>query len=232
MKRIIKYFLGRINLLKEPRKSYSQCGEDLILDFLFKSKGIDFPTYIDIGAHHSTYLSNTYFFYNAGSTGICIEPDITLFEKIKNSRTRDICLNIGIGETDGAISSFYIMDIATLNTFSAEEAERMEREFGHSIKQIVEIPIRNINVIMEEYQMKPDFISIDVEGLDLLILKTIALDKVRPKAFVIETVQYSLNNTGTKISKIQEYMLAKGYLIYADTWVNTIFVDKDFLGTK
>lgn len=55
--------------------SYSQCGEDLIVSFIFNRLGILNPNYIDIGAHHPYKLSNTAFFYESGSRGINIEPD-------------------------------------------------------------------------------------------------------------------------------------------------------------
>ncbi|MFM6249337.1 MAG: hypothetical protein ACKPEQ_09345, partial [Dolichospermum sp.] len=55
--------------------SYSQCGEDLIINFIFNNLGIINPSYLDIGAHHPTYLSNTYSFYRKGCQGVCVEPD-------------------------------------------------------------------------------------------------------------------------------------------------------------
>jgi hypothetical protein len=42
--------------------SFSQIGEDLIVDFIFQVRGIQKPTYIDIGAFHPEFLSNTAFF--------------------------------------------------------------------------------------------------------------------------------------------------------------------------
>ena len=43
------------------RKSYAQCGEDIILDVIFNQtlKGV----YVDVGANHQIKSSNTYFFY-------------------------------------------------------------------------------------------------------------------------------------------------------------------------
>jgi len=43
-------------------KSYCQSGEDLILSLAFYSLGISRPTYLDIGAHHPEYLSNSALF--------------------------------------------------------------------------------------------------------------------------------------------------------------------------
>jgi hypothetical protein len=43
--------------------SYSQSGEDLIVRVYFDILGITNPTYIDIGAHHPYFISNTALFY-------------------------------------------------------------------------------------------------------------------------------------------------------------------------
>ena len=77
-------------------RSYSQCGEDLIIAFLFRSLGIERPGYIDIGAHHPTYLSNTRLLYARGSRGINIEANPALIRRFRTQRPGDVNLNIGI----------------------------------------------------------------------------------------------------------------------------------------
>ena len=72
-------------LKKDAKVSYSQSGEDLIVDFIFQALKIDNPTYLDIGAHHPSFINNTFFFYEKGCVGVCVEPDPTLFEKIKEN---------------------------------------------------------------------------------------------------------------------------------------------------
>jgi len=78
------------------QKSYSQCGEDLIVNYIFNTMKIAHPTYLDIGAHHPCFLSNTYLFFRQGSRGVSIEPVPFLFSKIKRARGRDVNLNIGL----------------------------------------------------------------------------------------------------------------------------------------
>ena len=77
------------------KKSYSQCGEDIIVDYIFNLRGITYPTYIDIGANDPYYLSNTALFYDKGCRGINIEPNPAMVESFGKSRPADINLNIG-----------------------------------------------------------------------------------------------------------------------------------------
>src|SRR6266498_5394456 len=95
--------------------SFSQCGEDLIINFIFENYfKINKPSYLDIGAHHPTYLSNTYLFYLKGCRGVCIEPDPALCDKFHKKRSRDICINAGVGVSSETSAEFYIMTTKTL----------------------------------------------------------------------------------------------------------------------
>ncbi len=209
--------------------SYSQCGEDLIVKFIFRELGKNIISYLDIGAHHPTYINNTALFYKTGSTGVSIEPDPFLFKRIHDERSNDINLNIGIGGGQASTEAdFYILSEKTLNTFSKEEAERCVSYGNKKIEKIVKLPLLPINEIMKKYfNPAPDFISLDVEGYDIVILKSFDFEKFRPKVWCIETLTYTEDKTEQKIQETVDFMISQGYFIYADTYINTIFVDKE-----
>jgi FkbM family methyltransferase len=213
--------------------SYSQSGEDIIVEFIFKNL-LNKPkfTYCDIGAHHSTYISNTALFYKKGMTGICIEPDPTLFEEIQKNRANDICLNCGIGfSSDKDLEEeldFFIMSAKSLNTFSREEAERLDKQGEFKIQEIRKIKTLNINKVFERYYI-PDFLSVDVEGIDFEIIKSIDLINNRPKVICVETAEFSPVPPGTKTYESVDYLKEKGYIYYADTYNNSIMLDNEYL---
>ena len=66
----------------------------------------------------------------------------------------------------------------------------------------------------------------DVEGFDVSIIKSFDFKKYRPKVWCIETITYTEDKTEEKVSEIIEHMLANDYFMYADTYINSIFVDK------
>lgn len=209
------------------KTSYSQSGEDLIADFILTNLRINNPNYLDIGAHHPTYLSNTYFFYKKGSVGVCIEPDPELYAEIRKKRKNDLCINAGIGVNSAAEESFFIMSTRTLNTFSKTEAERYESYGRQTIEKVVKIPLITISDILVNFMDKRlNFVSLDVEGLDYEIIKAFDFDKQRPEVICIETITYTEDNSEEKEYQIIEYMLEHSYMVYADTYINTIFVDK------
>ncbi len=210
--------------------SFSQQGEDLLIRFLTKwILGINNPTYIDIGAHHPFYLSNTFHFYKSGSKGMCIEPDPYLFSEIVKHRPNDISLNIGIGNQNTE-ADFYILSTKTLNTFSKPDADAMVANpiLNQKIEKVIKIPLRKFSTIIDEYFQgnAPDILSIDVEGLDLQILNDIDFNTYRPMVICVESVTYvSDKNKPVRNDDIYKFLKSKGYTLYADTYINQIFVD-------
>ncbi len=224
-KRLFIKIKEAIQIIKgEGKASFSQVGEDRILDFLFQSLGIRHPAYLDIGTNHPVIGNNTYFFYQRGSRGVCVEPDPVLFELIKNKRRNDICVNVGIGLNEVTEADFYIFPESGWNTFSKEEAEYRKAN-GHPYQKVIRMPLKNINnIIQDHFKKNPDFISIDVEGLDFDIVKSLNYELYAPKVLVIETIRFGDSEKQEKQNEIIDLLISKGYVVYADTFVNTIFL--------
>ena len=217
------------NTSEFQKVSYSQCGEDIIVDFILGQLKLKDPSYLDIGAHHPYYLSNTAWFYARGWRGVSVEPDPQLFAVIKKERPKESTLNVGVGETSGGKADFYVMNVPSLNTMSKSEAERYAAYPGKSIKEVIQIPILSVNDIITKYLggNSPNFVSLDVEGMDLAIIRSFDFSKYRPEVFCIETLSYTENNTEEKQKDIIDYVESQGYFLYADTYINSIFVEKE-----
>ncbi|MES1981382.1 MAG: FkbM family methyltransferase [Pseudomonadota bacterium] len=213
------------NYSNNQKVSYAQCGEDLILQQLFSVLGISDVRYLDVGAHHPTYLSNTYLFYENGGSGVCVEPDPALFTEFAKKRPRDVNLNCGVGVTDGA-ADFFVMSTSTLNTFSKAEAERYQAYGRQRIVKTIQVELQTINKILAMSCGKcPNLVSLDIEGLDYLILQNFDFATYRPEVFCLETLTYTEDKSERKLTEIIQLMHANDYRTYADTYINTIFVD-------
>ena len=227
LKNYIDFLKSKFN--KRPNISYSQCGEDLIVNYAFRHMDIEKPTYLDMGAHHPFHTSNTALLYKNGSSGVCVEPNPALFKYIQKKRKRDVCLNVGVGiDPEQKTSDFYIMSSSGLSTFSKSEAERFSKKEGQKIESIIKVPILPVNkIISDNFKNKPNFVSIDIEGLDFEVLNSFDFDKYRPEVFCVETLTYARYTKEQKLNNIIEFMKEKKYFVYADTYINTIFVDND-----
>jgi FkbM family methyltransferase len=212
---------------RDFKLSFSQSGEDVIAAFIFEPLGIKRPTYLDIGAHHPSYLSNTYHFYRKGSSGVCVEPNPALAPAFQQKRPRDKCLTVGVSTGTETRAPFYIMTADTLSTFSQEDAQRLAATTTQRIEQVIELPLLSINqIIAEHFTTPPNFVSIDVEGTNFQVIRSLDFQRFHPEVFCIETLTYNEDKSERKLHEIIELMQSHGYMTYADTYVNTIFVDQ------
>lgn len=209
--------------------SYSQAGEDAILRFLFSDKKIKKISYLEIGTNIPDSGNNTYLFYKNGSRGVCVEADKTLIPLIKKIRPEDKVLNVGVSVKNDTDAEFYIFNCVGINTFDKLEAEKRVASGTYKIVETVKVPLININtLIAENFIGYPDLLSIDIEGLDFAVLQSLDFEKYPLPVICVETCTYSENHIRPKDPSISAFILNKGYEIYADTYINTIFVNKNW----
>lgn len=210
-----------------PQTSYSQSGEDAIIDFLFQSVGVK-PVYLEIGTNHPKYLNNTYKFYRAGCRGVLVEANPLLAKKIRRRRRRDKLLNVGVGIAGNTSMMFYVMKNDGLSTFSEAEVEQ-RKQAGDSVRMAIPIKMMTINEILtNHFERCPDLLSIDIEGFDLPVLESMDFDRFSIPVICAETCQYSTDHIKPNDDSIERFLSTKGYFKYASTYINTIFVNQNW----
>ena len=211
-----------------PQVSYSQAGEDIIVDMLFFSVGISRPSYLELGTNSPKQGNNTYKFYRKGAHGVLVEAAPSLIPAIQRTRPKDKVLNVGVGEKSGEHLQFFEFDCSGMNTFDAGEVKTRVAS-GHKIKQTIVIPIIGINDILANNCIQtPHFLSIDIEGMDLQVLKSLDWQKYPIPVVCVETCLFSNTHIRGQDKAIPEYMESIGYFAYANTNINTIFVNKNW----
>jgi FkbM family methyltransferase len=202
-------------------RSWSQEGEDQILRRIFEQQTTGF--YVDVGAHHPKRFSNTYLFYRRGWSGINIDAMPGSMQAFREVRPRDVNLELGVGLEAGE-KEYYIFNEPALNGFSKQLS--MERENAHGIYKIIDVktikvePLDRILGSNLKYGQNIDFLSVDVEGLDLEVLKSNNWTKYRPQYVLVEVLGSSLQDIGQ--NDVSHFMISNGYEIYAKC-INTIF---------
>jgi FkbM family methyltransferase len=227
LKRLVKTVTYSIIPPPYVPASYSQAGEDAVLRFLLADKKVDHVSYLDIGTNAPDVCNNTYLFYRSGSTGVCVEADQTLIPDIKRVRPRDKILNVGVSIDGAEDADFFIFDAKGISTFDKGEADRRAASGHFKLKEIVKVKLIDINSILRDnFDRPPDFLSIDIEGLDLAVLKTLDFERYPIPIICVETCRYSENHVRPKDHAIAAFLALKDYEIYADTYINTIFVNR------
>jgi FkbM family methyltransferase len=202
----------------------------MILSFLFSDRKVNKINYLDIGTNMPDNCNNTYLFYTRGNYGVCVEADKSLIPLIKQMRPNDIVIHAGVSANEHeADAEFYIFDAKGLNTFDKEEAIKRQSFGTYNILEIDKVRLININSIISEYfNAYPEFLSIDIEGLDLDVLRSLNFDLYPIPVICVETCIYSENHVRPKDISILKFLTDKGYEVYADTYVNTIFINKNW----
>lgn len=163
--------------------TYAQNFEDVMLERLFPGKKRGF--YVDIGAWDPNAYSVTRHFYQRGWRGLNIEPIGWRHAMFVEHRTRDVNIRGLVGSGSGPTRFFECVEEDYLSTTVAEVAETV-RAKGLNVNEYY-LDIERLDTLIERHCPKViDFLKIDVEGAEADVLKTIDLERFRPRALIIE----------------------------------------------
>ncbi len=196
-------------LLPSPRLSWSQFGEDLVArDILGLQKGY----YVDVGCNHPEKWSNTYLFYVHGWNGLLVDANQDLVAECLKKRPLDAaeCCLLGDEEGDGEIA---IYDEHALS--SAVSGHNMERRGMARLLETRRIRKSTLTRLLDKHQAPSDidFLSIDVEGMDLAVLRGLDMDRYRPKVIAVEDASFEpLQPTA---SPVMQFLSDRGYRLYS-----------------
>jgi FkbM family methyltransferase len=211
------------NTSKYMNRSYSQLGEDVLVEFLLNQLGVNSPFYIDIGSNDPIKLSNTYLLYKKGGHGVCIEPNPVLANKHRKIRPRDTVLNVGVSVDGRTEADYFMMDWHEFNTFDQNQARKVQEKYEgkNNIKKIVSTPLMELSEIMNTFtKQEIDILSIDVEGLDHSILKLWDFQLFPAKLICVEVHDINTNSINAELVK---FVMSKNYSLVATNPINYIF---------
>jgi FkbM family methyltransferase len=195
--------------------SYAQEGEDLLLSRFIEGRMNGF--YVDVGAHHPMRFSNTYHFYLKGWRGINIDAMPGSMAPFEIARPRDINVEVPVYETSQTLT-YYVFSEPAFNTFSEEVAREHIEEHGATLIAKESLRTKTLREILDRHLPAGtaiDFMSIDIEGLELSVLRSNDWQKYRPEFLLVETFVDSLTELSSK--EIHQYLEQLGYTAIGKT---------------
>jgi FkbM family methyltransferase len=163
--------------------SYAQNFEDVMLARVFAGRNTGF--YVDVGAADPVNLSVTKWFYDLGWSGLNIEPNKQLFDRLTADRPRDINLNCGVGAIVSE-ARFFEPDIGELSSFDSRvQNAAVNKGMSGSTRTVA---VRPLTDLLNEHcpNRAIDFLKIDVEGWEAEVLKGLDLKHHRPFVILVE----------------------------------------------
>ena len=175
--------------------------EKIILQYVGDKKD---GKYIDIGAGHSSEISNTAYFYNLGWKGLCFEPtpEQSTPEDWKIVRPRDIFLPIALSDHEGEIE---MISTGCLDSFIGEIYSTTERKIQGPNRTV---QCMTMMKVLEQYPefKEVDFMSLDVDTYEHKIFAGMNFEIFKPKLICVE---YMVRNHDFR--KNWEYLLLPYY---------------------
>jgi len=200
-----------------PLLYYSQIGQDryyIEQVAKFKCNGI----FLDIGAYDGITGSNSYFLEkNLNWKGLLIECNPEIVNECRKNRNAYIC-DKAIYKESNTMIDFIIprgkeitggkAQLSGIKDYLREESISC---FNESYKEhtIIKVATININELLEQYDMYIiDYMSLDIEGYELEILKQIDFNKYK---ILYLTVDHAC--IPRYQNEINTYLLSQGYIL-------------------
>jgi FkbM family methyltransferase len=210
----------------KEKVNYSQNNEQEIIEQYFEKYDSSELCFLDIGANDGVSFSNTYNLSLKGWSGICLEPSINAFNKMKinyKDNEKMILCNYGISNVTDKLKFYESGNwidaeapTSILSTLSSEERNRFE---GMNWTETI-CDFYTFKDFLEKENLNNytfDFINIDCEGYDFIVLKQIDLNKFNVKLICIEFIDEK-----TEL-EIKSYMTNMNFKLLQKTNDNLIF---------
>jgi FkbM family methyltransferase len=207
------------------QKSYAQIQQDLLALEFFRLSATSNGFFLDVGAFDGIGFSNSRLFFEKGWSGICIEPVLKNYKKLAAlyENTNVITVRAAAADYEGELE----LNVATIpwakdwgSDVSSPTDDALER-WPDYVWEKETVPTMTVNRILEKNDVAHiDFVSIDVEGHEMVVLRGFDLQKYKPKLLVVE---YS---TPEEKRELIHYMKLQGYFSWVDNGQDIFFAHR------
>ena len=186
--------------------SFSQIGQDLEVLKFYNNKTDGF--FVDIGAYDGITLSNTYLLekmYNWH--GICVEPIPYRFELLYKNRPNSFCWDYAVYNKSNEQVLFDISSDSDLLSGISNYIDAYKNLINSNKTQIIKNTI-SLNDLLEKSNapLFIDYLSLDTEGSELEILKSVDLQK-----YTFGLIDVEHNYVEPRRTKIRDLLTSNGY---------------------
>ena len=206
---------------------FSEAGQDMLVkDNFFKNQKSGF--FLEIGAFDGIEGSNCYHFEKFMNwQGIAIEASPLQFEKLKKNRNCKL-INIAIGSENKQVEFYEVVEgftqMSGINNLNFKDSfERIKKNSNSKINKI-NIECKTFEKLIPSDQII-DLISIDIEGNEPDVLKSINFDKYQIKVIILE------NKTPKELSYLK-FFKEKNFYYFDRVGMDEIYYNKKYFSLK
>ncbi len=213
-------------------EQYAQCGEDVIVAGFAEAAvrtGV-IPAWnrlvcVEVGANHAFGDSNSYLLEKRHAVrSILVEANPDLVPNLRTGRPKATVVNVAICADDGETITLYRSRHSELSSLSRQFVDGWH-EGRVGVADAIEVPAMRIRELFEQCVAANErilLLSIDIEGADRPVILDTPFDTVRPVLVMLEPSERFHRGEG---QRMVDLMAARGYVLFAQTRVNLMFVD-------
>jgi len=217
-----------INLFKLLRQAFfksldknffSQFGEDRIINEIFNSN-IKNGFYVDVGCYHPIKHSNTFRLKKKGWSGINIDVEIDKIKVFNLTRRNDHNVFAPVSNKNEITRIYKTQNYGVGTTTKKDFIKNENKIIDSNLLQT-----QTLNHIIEQSPFNNreiDLLSIDTEGSDFDVLKSLNIEKYNPKIIIIESHLNKIE--GVFESEIYKYLINKKYRLRSWAFYSLIFI--------
>lgn len=192
---------------------FSQYGQDAFCtNYIFHRKKGGF--FIDVGANHPLKFNNTaYLEKELGWSGLAFEPQKELANLWKKERQTE-CVPVALGKSEEKIKFYRDGDCGDSCYMKSGKSFKPRRE-SYFVRQ------KRLQDILDQRKIAVvDFMSIDVEGYELEVLKGVDLQKTHISCILLENEERRVK----KCRETRQFLFENGYDLFARLTGDDVFV--------
>jgi FkbM family methyltransferase len=172
--------------------------------------------FLDIGANEPKHASQTWFLEQKGWRGVLVEPQKVLCERLEAQRPNSRVIRAACGPPGH-------MPEMTLHVAAEPSKSSLVRNLvdaGTSYVGTELAPIKTVDeLLLEAGKPKLDFVSIDVEGTQLDVLRGFNLQRWKPALLLIEDHLHNLD--------VHRFLKQRNYILVKRTGLNNWYTPRD-----
>jgi hypothetical protein len=198
------------------KRTYSHRGEDILIEALRAGQEMSF---IDIGSGLPCWGNNTYALYRKGLNGLLVDPIGRNIKISKIFRPRDKSVLGAVGMEKGSLV-FYQFEPYEFSTLSFEVYKKRIAQEGARFLGSFDVPIYTLKDLFEKLDSdKPVFLSIDVEGYELEVLRGNDWEVYKPYIICIEEWENPINAN----TEVRAFLESMGYSLQIYNGLNSFY---------
>ncbi|NNL13826.1 MAG: FkbM family methyltransferase [Acidimicrobiia bacterium] len=222
------------NLPPHAKLTYSSHGEDAVLAAIYEEHGglPEAGFYVDVGAYHPTAVSNTALLYEAGWRGINIEPNPAMADYLTRLRPGDITLQQAAGTPGRTANLLFFGDWASSNTLDPDFGTMISTSQNVPIERSIPTAVVPLSDVFAEHlppSLGIDFLTVDVEGMDVEVLESNDWGRYRPGVVAVEDLTLRLEEPAD--SAVFRLLTAEGYRFVSHALKTSFYLSPELATT-